>query len=113
MRATWQVRWLVSVAVLVLVFGLPSPTSADSVATSKRPIRVVAEEFIDDLFATLWKKSSRDIRWQNGLFGLGAYRPPGMIDSGGLKAPPIHLSPSVGLGNSLNVDPITGRSFFQ
>ncbi len=113
MRASWQARWLLSVAALV-VFGLPSPASADSVVKSKTPIRVVTEEVIDDLFNTLWKKTapvSRDIRSQNGLLGLGAYRSPGMLVSGGLKAPPLYLSPSARLGNSLNVDPITGRPF--
>ena len=71
-------------------------------------------ERLDDLFDELWKKPApvaRDLR-RSWLLGLGAYRPAGWID-GGLKAPPLQLSPSARLGNSLNVDPITGRSFFQ
>ncbi len=115
MSIPWRVRWIGSIAALVMLVGFPSRLSADSGARSKTPIRVVAEEVIDDLFEKLWRKPaplSRDFRSANGLFGLGGYRPPGMIE-GGLKAPPLHLSPSAGLGNSLNVDPITGRSFFQ
>jgi len=113
--ASWQTRWTVTIAAFVTFVALPASSRADSVTRSKTPIRVVAEEVVDDLFDTLWKKPapvSRDFRWANGLFGLGAYRPPGMID-GGLKAPPIYIIPSARLGNSLNVDPVTGRSFFQ
>ena len=29
-----------------------------------------------------------------------------------MNAPPRHLFPAVGVGNSLNVDPNTGRSYF-
>ena len=117
MHASWRIRSIVSIAALLTFLALPASSRADSVAPSKTPILMVAEEVIDDLFDTLWRKPApvlrRDVRTRNGLLGLGAYRPPGAIDSGGLKAPPLSLFPSARLGNSLNVDPITGRSYFQ
>ena len=116
MHTSCRTRWITLIAAFVTFLALPASSRADSVARSKTPILVVAEEVIDELFDTLWKKPAavlqRDIRTRNGLLGLGAYRPPGMI-VGGLKAPPIHLLPRAGLGNSLNVDPVTGRSYFQ
>jgi hypothetical protein len=48
---------------------------------------------------------------KNGLIGLGAWSPPGG-EGYGVKAPPLHLFPRAGVGQSLNVDPITGRSYF-
>ena len=115
MHLVTQARWLVPLVALVALLALPPTALADSVVRTKTPIRVVAEEVIDDLFDRFWKKPSpvsRDLRTRRGLLGLGAYRPRGMID-GGLKAPPIHIVPSARVGNSLNVDPTTGRSFFQ
>jgi hypothetical protein len=49
------------------------------------------------------------LRLGRGLLNLGGYRPP-MAD--GVKAPPLRLFSSVGVGQSLNDDPITGRSHF-
>ncbi len=46
---------------------------------------------------------------RRGLLNLGGYRPP-MAD--GVKAPPLRLFSSVGAGQSLNDDPVTGRSHF-
>jgi hypothetical protein len=55
--------------------------------------------------------TSRPISVKNGLLGLGAYNPRGGADFG-MHAPPRHLFSQVGAGNSLNVDPNTGRSYF-
>ena len=47
-----------------------------------------------------------------GLVGIGGYDAPGGSDNGsinGIKALPLHIFPRAGAGNSLNIDPVTGR----
>jgi hypothetical protein len=83
-------------------------------AATPRPILLVANEVIERamprLFASPSDASSR-ISVKDGLLGLGSYDPRGGADLG-MYAPPRHLFPRVGAGNSLNVDPNTGRSYF-
>jgi hypothetical protein len=43
-----------------------------------------------------------------GLVGIGAYDARGGSDFG-VNAPPLHIFPRAGAGNSLNIDPVTGR----
>jgi hypothetical protein len=57
------------------------------------------------------RDESRRVSVKNGLVGLGSWSPPGG-EGYGVKAPPLHLFPRAGMGQSLNVDPITGRSYF-
>lgn len=79
-----------------------------------RPILLVANEVIERAFPSLLdapSDTSRRISVKDGLVGLGAYNPRGGADFG-MYAPPRHLFPGAGVGNSLNVDPNTGRSTF-
>jgi hypothetical protein len=83
-------------------------------AATPRPIRLVANEVIERSWARLLTQipdTAHRISVRGGLVGLGAYNPRGGADSG-IKAPPRHLFPGAGVGNSLNVDPNTGRSYF-
>ena len=115
MDASVPGRYLIRAIVLgALLASTPGSAAANTEKAAKTPIRVLAEEVIDDLFESLSKKPapvSRDLRFRNGLVGIGAYRPAGTF-VGGIEAPPIHISPSARAGGSLNVDPVTGRSFF-
>lgn len=83
-------------------------------APTPRPIRLVANEVIEKGWARLRIQipdTAQRISVMGGLVGLGAYNPRGGADYG-MAAPPRHLFPGVGAGNSLNVDPTTGRSYF-
>ncbi len=96
-----------------------SSTAAHEAAARVRPkpgraILTVMDEVVERLLPKLLD-SPRDISHRlsvkGGLLGLGAWSPPGG-EGYGVKAPPLHLFPRAGLGQSLNVDPITGRSYF-
>ena len=79
-----------------------------------RPIWLVANEVIERAmprFLAPPSDTSRPISVKDGLVGLGAYNPRGGADFG-LQAPPRQLFSKAGAGNSLNVDPNTGRSYF-
>jgi len=78
----------------------------------RRPMLIVMNEVVDGLWPKLKTPASdqaRRVSVRGGLLGVGAYDPPGWAD-GGVKAPPLHLHPRAGAGNSLGVDPITRRS---
>jgi hypothetical protein len=55
-------------------------------------------------------QASRRLSLARGLVGIGGYFPPGYVD--GVDAPPLRLFPDPALGQSLNVDPTTGKSYF-
>ena len=59
----------------------------------------------------LTRDTASRVSVKDGLIGLGSYDPRGGADLG-MHAPPRHLFPRAGAGNSLNVDPNTGRSYF-
>ena len=83
-------------------------------AATPRPIRLVANEVIERSWAKLLARTTdiaQRISVRGGLIGLGSYNPRGGADFG-KSAPPRHLFPGAGVGNSLSVDPNTGRSFF-
>jgi hypothetical protein len=83
-------------------------------APTPRPIRLVANEVIERGWARLRRQipdTSHRVSVLGGLLGLGDYSPRGGADYG-MSAPPRHLFPRAGAGNSLNVDPVTGRSYF-
>jgi hypothetical protein len=83
-------------------------------AATPRPIRLVANEVIERSWARFLARTAdtgQRISVRGGLIGLGSYNPRGGADYG-LKAPPRHLFPVAGGGNSLNVDPNTGHSYF-
>jgi hypothetical protein len=76
---------------------------------------VVMNDVIDRLFPRLLAPPSseaRKVSIHDGLVGVGAYDPRGGTDSGheGFASPPLLLFPRAGAGNSLNVDPATGRN---
>jgi len=100
-------------ALALPAFGAPVRNEAPP-SPSPRPIRLVANEVIERAFPSLLAAPSdtaRRISVKDGLVGLGSYNPRGGADFG-MYAPPRHLFPGAGVGNSLNVDPNTGRSYF-
>jgi hypothetical protein len=89
-------------------------TEGRKAAPSPRSIRLVANEVIEKAFPSFLAAPSdtaQRISVKGGLVGLGSYNPRGGADLG-MYAPPRHLFPGAGVGNSLNVDPNTGRSYF-
>ena len=79
-----------------------------------RAILTVMDEVVERLLPRLLDSTAdtaHRVSVKGGLLGLGAWSPPGG-DGHGVKAPPLHLFSRAGLGQSLNVDPITGRSYF-
>jgi len=94
----------------------PKPTARDTRPRPRprRAILVVMNEVVERLipsFLDAPSDQSRRVSVRGGLLGLGAWSPPGG-EGYGVKAPPIHLFPRAGMGQSLNLDPITGRSYF-
>jgi len=77
-----------------------------------RPLLVVMNDVVDRLFPKLLAPPSPEARRlsiRDGLVGVGAYDARGWADTG-FKSPPLQLFPRAGAGNSLNVDPVTGRN---
>jgi hypothetical protein len=100
--------WL---ALALPAFAAPAGKTDDS---RVKTIRLVANEVIERAMPRLLGSptdTARRISVKEGLVGVGAYNPRGGADLG-MYAPPRHLFPRVGAGNSLNVDPNTGRSYF-
>ena len=83
-------------------------------AKDGRPLLLVMNEVVEGLWPRLKEPpaaEARRVSVKRGLLGVGSYEPPG--GSGrGLRTPPLHLFPRAGLGNSLGVDPNTGRSYW-
>jgi hypothetical protein len=121
-------RWAGACLVLAApVFGAPSRRTDDAktkvekskseeeerptIAPTPRPIRLVASEVIKKAVLAAPSDTARRVSVKGGLVGLGAYTPRGG-DTLGANAPPRYLFPQVGAGNSLNVDPMTGHSYF-
>jgi hypothetical protein len=110
---------LAALLVLALpVTALGAQSAAEGqVRTRARPgraILVVMDGVIERLlprFLEAPRDLSRRFSVKGGLVGLGAYSPPGG-EGYGVMAPPLYLFPRAGVGQSLNVDPITGRSYF-
>ena len=82
-----------------------------TMAPTPRPIRLVAIEVIEKAFLKAPADTARRVSVKGGLVGLGAYTPHGG-EGFGMNAPPRYLFPQAGAGNSLNVDPMTGHSYF-
>jgi hypothetical protein len=104
----------------IVAAGVPAsaraadPPAAPKPAPTPRPLRLVARDVIERGWARLRARTldeAQRISVRGGLVGLGAYEPRGGADAG-LAAPPRHLFAGAGAGNSLNVDPTTGRSHF-
>jgi hypothetical protein len=110
---------LLAVALLAANAGSASaaegqPSGKPTRARPRRAILVVMDEVVERLIPSLLEapsKEARRVSVRGGLLGLGSWSPPGG-EGYGVKAPPIHLFPRAGMGQSLNVDPITGRSYF-
>ena len=108
-------------ALLVLALPLTAAGAQSEperkVRTRARPgraILMVMDDVIERLlprFLEAPQDESHRFSVKGGLLGLGAYSPPGG-EGYGVKAPPLYLFPRAGMGQSLNVDPITGRSYF-
>jgi hypothetical protein len=109
------------VAAALLAFSVASSPRAASAGKGgklaelpqeQRPLLLVMDEVVDGLLPKILAAPSATthrITVRDGLLGLGPFEPRGGSD-GGLKAPPRNLFPRAGLGNSMNVDPITGRN---
>jgi hypothetical protein len=80
-----------------------------------KPLLIVMNEVVDRLlprFLAPPSPEARRISIRDGLVGVGAYVPRGWTDAG-YESPPLQLFPKAGAGNSLNVDPITGRNYWN
>jgi hypothetical protein len=109
------------VAAALLAFSVASSAGAASAGKGgklaalpkeQRPLLIVMNEVVDGLLPKILagpSATTQRITVRDGLLGLGPFDPRGSSD-GGLKAPPRNLFPRAGFGNSLNVDPITGRN---
>ena len=111
---------MIAATICVLALAGAANRPADEGATTKarakpgRAILTVMNEVVERSLPTLLdspRDTAHRVSVKNGLIGLGAWSPPGG-EGYGVKAPPLHLFPRAGLGQSLNVDPITGRSYF-
>jgi hypothetical protein len=113
-------RGLAVVAVLVaLAPAARSEERSEDRPASAKPRRqallVSMNKVIDGLGAKLLAPPSaegRRVSVKGGLLGVGAYDPRGGTSTPGFVSPPLHVFPTVGLGNSLGVDPNTGRSYW-
>ena len=97
----------------------PEPTQAGKPPGARdrqgHAILLVMNKVVDRLIPRLIdepRAESHRLSVKNGLIGLGAHRPQGGVGYG-MKSPPLDLFPRAGLGTSLNVDPITGRSYLS
>jgi hypothetical protein len=94
--------------------GQPAPTSnaqaAPPAPDQRHNIQASVEAVVDRRMPELleYARAGR-LSLKRGLLNLGGYQPP-VAD--GVKAPPLRLFSSVGAGQSLNDDPITGHSHF-
>ena len=91
-----------------------TPAAKKPAPRPRRAILVVMDEVVERLlprFVDAPRDESRRVSVKDGLVGLGSYSPRGG-EGYGVAGPPIHLFPRAGAGQSLNVDPITGRSYF-
>ena len=108
---------IAAVVCLLALAGAGNRSSADEAGVKARPRRAILTVMNEVIERTLPSfldspaDTSHRVSVRNGLLGLGAWSPPGG-EGYGVKAPPLHLFPRAGLGQSLNVDPITGRSYF-
>jgi hypothetical protein len=88
----------------------PAPP-ADAKQIRPKTLLMTANEVVARALPRLLERpadTAQRISVRDGLLGLGGYDAPG--GSGfGWKAPPLQLFPRAGAGNSLNVDPVTGR----
>ena len=115
MRAPTRQGLIVAALILGAAVGRSyAAEDARGAVPTPRPIRLVANEVIERRWRKLLARTSdtaERISVRGGLVGIGQYQPRGGADYG-LAAPPRELFPRAGGGSSLNVDPITGRSYF-
>jgi hypothetical protein len=121
-----------ALSVLILTFGAPSarafaggparPTPAPTPSpdpeappprklTRPKTILMTANEVVARTIPKLLERpadTSARISVRDGLLGIGGYDPPGGAGFG-LPGPPLVLFPRAGAGNSLNIDPVTGK----
>ena len=92
--------------------GAGNSPKLSALPKEQRPLLIVMNEVVDGLLPKILagpSATTQRVAVRDGLLGLGPFEPPGGSD-GGMKAPPRNLFPRAGFGNSLNVDPITGRN---
>jgi hypothetical protein len=89
--------------------GAPPEGAATGPArpTIRAQVEIIVERRMPEF---LRDQASRRLSLARGMIGIGGYFPPGYVD--GVKAPPLRLFPDPALGQSLNVDPTTGRSYW-
>jgi hypothetical protein len=100
-------------AACCLLAGTPLARAAETRAPrpDRRPLLVVMNEVVSRMLPRLLRApapDSRRISVRGGLVGLGGGTPRGG-EGFGVAAPPLTLFPRAGFGNSLNLDPVTGR----
>jgi hypothetical protein len=107
-----------AIALALVAVGAAPRGDAGGVARTRddrRPLLIVMNEVVDRLWPKLTAPpadEARRVSVKNGLLGIGAYDPAGSASPRGFASPPRDLFPRAGLGNSLNVDPNTGHSYF-
>jgi hypothetical protein len=90
---------------LVLALAFAAPPKPPKPA--KTPLLLSAGQIVDSLFPRFSaQKESPRVTIGKGLLGIGSYQKPTMDPDG---AVPLYVMPRVGLGQSLNVNPVTGR----
>jgi hypothetical protein len=103
----------VSGALLVLLLLAGSDVPPAEKGT--KPLLVVMNQVVDRLLPKLLAPPSAEahrLSIRDGLVGVGAYDPRGWTDPG-FKSPPLALFPRAGAGNSLSIDPATGRNVWN
>ena len=107
---------MIGAALAVLLSASATETAAASPprGPGRRPILFVMESVVESLIPHVLAGPApepRRLSVRDGLLGISGYDPPGWT-GGGPAAPPRNLLPRAGAGNSLNQDPVTGRSYF-
>jgi hypothetical protein len=96
--------------VVIALLGIASPALAGS-AKERKPILLVMDRVVAELsphFRSTLESPRTSVG--KGLFGIGAYRPPGG-SAWGFGAAPVQVLPRAGGGVSLNLDPVTGKLY--
>jgi hypothetical protein len=109
-------RRLALVLALAEIGAAPRAAAAGGAGSGddRRPLLLVMNEVVDRLWPKLVAppaEEARRVSVRNGLLGIGSFDPLGGAERG-FAAPPRNLFPRAGLGNSLGVDPNTGRSYW-
>ncbi len=91
--------------------GPRAPRPAPTIAARPVSLRAAVDVLLARKLPPLLRDERRRLTRGSGWLGIGAHRPVGADAGFGAKLPPLYLFPRAGLGQSLNVDPLTGRRY--